>query len=65
MEGRGGGGSLLVLQEFYIRNEAALEAVGLPVRLLQLLLLLASILLEVDVVQAGGLAVVLRGICLC
>ena len=55
--------SLLVLlheEHFRFRwDEPALEAVGLPVLLLLLLLLLMR-LLEVDVVQAGRLAVVLR-----
>ncbi len=46
------------------RGEATLEAVGLPMRLLLLLLLLvvgleAAVLLEIDVVQAGGLAMIL------
>jgi hypothetical protein len=45
------------------RGEATLEAVGLPMRLLLLLLLVvrleAAVLLEIDVVQAGGLAMIL------
>ena len=56
--------SLLVLlheEQFRFRWDGpALEAVGLPVLLLLLLLLLLMRLLEVDVVQAGRLAVVLR-----